>query len=75
MKTSLKEEYLCTLPSLIDSDDEKEDKEVSTDHQPQNLLASLFKKSFCFINYSFYGFVGCTTVQLLTIKVLIIILN
>jgi len=47
MKTSLKEEYLCTLPSLVDSDDEKEDKEVSTDRQPQNLLASLFKKTAC----------------------------
>lgn len=46
MKTSLKEEYSCTLPSLVDSDDEKEDNKVSTDHRPQNLLAPLFKKSF-----------------------------
>jgi len=47
MKTSSKEEYSCTLPSLDDSVDEKDDGEVSSNHEPQNLLAPLFKKSAC----------------------------
>ena len=51
MKTSSKEEYSCTLPSLDDSVDEKDDDEVSSNHEPQNLLAPLFKKSLCFLQY------------------------